>query len=57
VLVQERSVMNSMCSEEESSTMEAQWIAERAALRCLSRQHPQWTQQELATCLGRSVSW
>src|SRR5215467_2540762 len=37
--------------------MEAQWIADRAALRCLSRQHPQWTQQELATCLGHSVSW
>src|SRR5215467_12684455 len=37
--------------------MEAQWIADRAALRCLSRQHPQWTQEELAACLGRSVSW
>ena len=37
--------------------MEAQWIADRAALRCLSRQHPAWTQMELATCLGRSVSW
>jgi Homeodomain-like domain-containing protein len=34
--------------------MEAQWIADRAALRCLARQHPDWTQQELAGCLGRS---
>ena len=23
--------------------MEVQWIADRAALRCLSRQHPEWT--------------
>jgi hypothetical protein len=37
--------------------MEAQWIADRTALRCLSRQHPAWTHTELATCLGRSVSW
>lgn len=36
---------------------EAHWIAERAALRCLARHHPAWTQQELATCLGRSRSW
>ena len=34
--------------------MEAQWIAERAALRCLARQHPDWTQEELAVCIGRS---
>ena len=36
---------------------EAHWIAERAALRCLARHHPDWTQEELATCLGRSPSW
>lgn len=34
--------------------MEAQWIADRAALRCLARQHPDWTHEELAACLGRS---
>src|SRR5215470_9944818 len=34
--------------------MEAQWIADRAALRSLSQQHPDWTQQELALCIGRS---
>ncbi len=43
--------------DEEFACMEAQWIADRAALRCLSRQHPQWTHTQLATCLGRSVSW
>ncbi len=37
--------------------MEAQWIADRAALRCLARHHPSWTHSQLATCLGRSVSW
>jgi len=36
---------------------EAHWIAERAALRCLACHHPDWTQEELATCLGRSCSW
>src|SRR5258708_13784210 len=35
----------------------AHWIAERAARRCLARHHPDWTQEELATCLGRSRSW
>jgi hypothetical protein len=34
--------------------MEAQWIADRAALRCLARQHPDWTHEELAVCIGRS---
>src|SRR5947209_6055951 len=37
--------------------MEAQWIADRAALRCLVRQHPNWIYEELAACIGRSVSW
>src|SRR5260221_2117026 len=36
---------------------EAHWIAERAALRCLAHHHPDWTQEELASCLGRSRSW
>lgn len=37
--------------------MEAELFAERAALRCLARQHPDWTQAELAATLGRSRSW
>jgi hypothetical protein len=37
--------------------MEAHWIAERTALRCLARHHPEWTQEELARCLGSSRSW
>jgi transposase len=37
--------------------MEAEWIADRAALRCLVRQHPEWTQEELANCIGRSKNW
>ncbi len=37
--------------------MEAEWFAERAALRCLARQHPDWTQAELAATLGRSRTW
>jgi hypothetical protein len=37
--------------------MEAEWFAQRAALRCLVSQHPEWTQAEFAACLGRSRSW
>ena len=37
--------------------MEALWFAQRAALRCLSRQHPDWSQEELAAEIGRSRSW
>lgn len=37
--------------------MEALWISQRAALRCLVRQHPDWTQAELAAAIGRSRSW
>ena len=36
---------------------EAQLIALRASLRWLAQQHPNWTQHELATALGKSVSW
>jgi transposase InsO family protein len=43
--------------DEDFACMETQWIADRAALRCLSRQHPDWTYEELAACIGRSVSW
>ena len=34
--------------------MEAEWIADRATLRSLAREHPEWTQQDLANALGRS---
>jgi transposase InsO family protein len=34
-----------------------QWIADRAALQRLLRLHPEWTQQELANALGRSIGW
>jgi hypothetical protein len=37
--------------------MEAEWFAQRAALRCLARQHPTWTQEAFAATLGRSRSW
>jgi transposase InsO family protein len=37
--------------------MEAQWVAQRAALRCLVQQHPDWTQGQLASFLGCSVSF
>lgn len=37
--------------------MEALWISQRAALRCLVRRHSDWTQAELAAAIGRSRSW
>lgn len=37
--------------------MEAEWFAERAMLRWLVRHHPDWTQAELASAVGRSRSW
>ena len=37
--------------------MEAEWIAQRATLRWQARQHPEWTQEELAASVGRSRSW
>lgn len=37
--------------------MEAEWIADRAALRWLVHHHPDWTQAELASAVGRSRSW
>ena len=36
---------------------EAELIAKRAALRWLSHQHPQWTQQDLADALKMSRPW
>jgi len=36
--------------------MEEELYAERAALRCVLRAHPEWTQAEVATHLGRSLS-
>src|SRR5215470_4049964 len=37
--------------------MEADLVAHRCALFCLSRRHPEWTYAELASHLGRSESW
>jgi hypothetical protein len=37
--------------------MEAQWIGDRATLRSLLRQHPNWTNPHYAQAVGRSVSW
>lgn len=37
--------------------MEVEWIADRATLRSLAREHPEWTQRELAEAVGRSISW
>jgi hypothetical protein len=36
---------------------EAQLIVERATLRWLAQQHPDWTQPELARSLRKSVDW
>ena len=35
----------------------ADLVAKRAALRWLVRQHPEWTQQDLADALKMSHSW
>ena len=37
--------------------MEADLVAQRCALFCLSRRHPEWTYAELAAHVGRSESW
>jgi hypothetical protein len=37
--------------------MEAQWIHDRALLRSLMRQYPQWSNSQYAQATGRSVSW
>ncbi len=37
--------------------MEAQWVAQRAALRHLALQHPEWTRPQFAAALGVSVSF
>ena len=34
--------------------MEAMWFARRAALHCLSREHPDWTYADLAATVGGS---
>jgi hypothetical protein len=36
---------------------EAQLIVKRASLRWLAQQHPDWTHQELATALNKSLGW
>jgi transposase InsO family protein len=37
--------------------MQERWIADRAMLQRLIQRHPEWTQQELANWIGRSVGW
>ena len=37
--------------------MESQWIVDRARLRRLHQQHPQWKQKRLAQQLGYSSTW
>ena len=37
--------------------MEADLVAQRCALFCLSRRHPEWTYAELAAHVGRWESW
>ena len=37
--------------------METIWFAQRAALSCLVRHHPDWTAADLAAAVGRSHSW
>jgi hypothetical protein len=44
------------CLEEESS-MEEEWMRDRALLRDLLEKTPEASPQELARALGRSVSW
>ena len=37
--------------------MEAQWVADRLRLRTLLATRPDWTLQDLADAVGRSLSW
>ena len=37
--------------------MEEEWYADRANLRRLMRQHPDWSSARLARALGRALSW
>ena len=37
--------------------MEAQWVTDRLRLRSLLVTRPDWTRQDLADALGRSLSW
>ena len=37
--------------------MEAQWVAQRQCLRNLLATRPQWSQQDLAEAVGRSLAW
>ena len=37
--------------------MEEQWSADRCRLRDLLQAHPDWSKQQLAAHLGRSIGW
>jgi hypothetical protein len=41
----------------EEAAMEEEWHADRAHLRCLLRDHPDWSARQLAQQVGRSTSW
>jgi hypothetical protein len=38
-------------------TMEEQWMVDRAHLRRLMQQHPDWANRHYADAVGRSESW
>jgi len=42
---------------QEMFAMEAQWVAQRAMLRHLALQYPEWTRPQLAAAVGASVSF
>jgi transposase InsO family protein len=49
--------MRKRLSRKEYVMQQEQWIADRAILQRLLQLHPEWTQQELANWIGRSVGW
>jgi hypothetical protein len=40
-----------------ATAMEEEWRAARAHLRCLRRDHPDWSARRLAQQVGRSTNW
>jgi len=38
-------------------TMEEQYFVDRCTLRCLRKEHPDWSQRKLAQTVGRSRTW
>jgi transposase InsO family protein len=52
-----RSINGCVSPKRTNDMQESQLIGERAALRCLLHQHPEWTNEDFALALGRSVGW